>query len=455
MSTIVSDKYYAVIGLGVTGLSVARYMQRKGLRFVVLDSRENPPGLKSFKEGFPDVPLYLGEFDQDILLNAYSVVLSPGVSRREKAVAACVEAGVRITSDVEMFLQENSRKVVGVTGSNGKSTVVTLLGEIARAEGIKVIVGGNIGTPVLDLLDVDYSLAILELSSFQLENIKKADLDVACILNVSLDHIDRHLTMEAYFKAKQRIYFGAKSVVYNLDDRLSIPPAVNRVKRAGFALSKPTEENEAQYWYDTRSRELIKNNKLLMPYSDMRIKGLHNVANALAVFAICDFIEISSDAVARKLLCFNGLPHRCQWVAEDKREQRAQLTFVNDSKATNVGATEAALLGLKGDYENIYLIAGGDAKGADFSSLAKVIREHVRALILIGRDADHIAQAVGEDFTIYRALNMKAAVSLAVEIAEGVGLVLLSPACASFDMYSGYEARGEDFVHSVQEVLAG
>lgn len=449
MLSIASDKYYVVIGLGVTGISVVRYFSARNINFCVMDSRATPPGLEELKKHFPNVPVYLEEFKRDLLLNAYALVLSPGVSRDEPAIADAISQGKLVTSDIELFLQEVKAKVVGVTGSNGKSTVVTVLGEVARAEGINVAVGGNIGVPALDLLSEDVDLFVLELSSFQLENIQRAGLEVACVLNISLDHMDRHKNLEAYFKAKQRIYFAAKSVVYNLDDRLTIPPVVQGVKRAGFSLSKAHEENEIQYWFNAESKNLMCGREVLMPYSDMRTRGLHNVANALAVFAICHFLGIDGKSVARVFGCFAGLPHRCQWVAE-----KNAITFVNDSKATNVGAAEAAILGFKDDFKNIYLIAGGDGKGADFTSLGKVIRKHVKGLILIGRDAEHIARAAGEEVSVYRALNMRSAVEAASQLAGDDSLVLLSPACASFDMYSGYEARGNDFVDAVQKVCA-
>lgn len=447
--TIASDKYHVVIGLGMTGMSVVRYFSRKNIRFCVMDSRTLPPGLEEMQRDFPEVPIYLEKFDREVLLNAHAVVLSPGVSRAQEDIAAVIAKGIPITSDIELFLNEVGCRVVGITGSNGKSTVVTLLGEVAKAAGIHAIVAGNIGVPVLDLLEQKAELFVLELSSFQLENIKTPALEVACVLNVSLDHMDRHGTLEAYFKAKQRIYFGARAVVYNLDDRLTVPPVVGKVKRAGFTLNKKIEENEIQFWFEPATKNLMREQAMLMSYVDMRIKGLHNVANALAVFAVAEFIGIDVETTRAELSRFAGLPHRCQWVAV-----KNTVTFVNDSKATNVGAAEAAVLGLKDEFKKIFLIAGGDGKGADFGSLGKIIREHIAGLVLIGRDADRIAQAVGEGVAIYNALNMHAAVALAFELAEEDSLVLLSPACASFDMYPGFEARGRDFVAAVEGLCA-
>ena len=242
-------------------------------------------------------------------------------------------------------------------------------------------------------------------------------------------------------------------MVYNLEDKLTVPPVIEKVKRAGFALKKPKEENETPYWYDEESKTLQVKNKVLMNYAEMKIKGLHNVANALAVFAICDQLEIDTETTRKQLEVFPGLPHRCQWV-----NSIDAVTFVNDSKATNVGAAEAALSGLKNDYDNIILIAGGEGKDADFSALGTLIRESVAELILIGRDAEQIARAVGEESSIHRAINMQAAVELALRLAKSKtgesSLVLLSPACASFDMYKGFEDRGNKFVEAVRGVCA-
>lgn len=448
-TTIASDKYYVVIGLGMTGMSVVRYLSRKNLKFCVMDSRAQPPGLEELQQNFSEVPVFLEKFDREILENAHAVVLSPGVSREQLDIAALIADGKTITSDIELFLKEVKGRVIGVTGSNGKSTVVTLVGKVANAAGLKTVVAGNIGIPVLDLLGQNFDLYVLELSSFQLENVASPALDVACVLNVSPDHMDRHGTLHAYFKAKQRIYFSAKAVVYNLDDRLTIPPVVTNVKRAGFSLSKALEENEIQYWFDPATRNLMRKDTVLMSYDEMRIKGLHNVANALAVYALCGFIGIKNDAIKAELSTFPGLPHRCEWVAE-----KNTVTFINDSKATNVGAAEAAILGLRDEYRKIYLIAGGDSKGADFENLGKIIRAHVSALILIGRDADRIAQAVGAEVPTYNAINMRAAVELAFQLAEEHSLVLLSPACASFDMFTGFEERGREFAKAVAGVCA-
>ncbi len=449
MLTIASDKYYVVVGLGLTGLSVVHYLHARNLKFCVVDTRENPPGLKELQDNFPAVPVYLKNFDSEVLLNAYALVLSPGVDRNEKFIRVVIDKGVAITSDVELFLKETKSKVVGVTGSNGKSTVVTLLGKIAEAQGLSSAVGGNIGVPALDLLSEKLDWVILELSSFQLENIKKANLEIACVLNVSSDHMDRHVNMEAYFRAKQRIYFGAKKIVYNLEDQLTIPPRVEGVSRAGFSLRKSREENETQFWFDVTNRSLMCKRGELLRYADMQIKGLHNVANALAVIAICEFMNIDSKVVVEQLKSFRGLPHRSEWVKEWDG-----VTYVNDSKATNVGAAEAAVLGLKDEYANVVLIAGGDGKGADFTSLAELIRKYVSALILIGRDGELIAKVVGDSVEKFYAINMLSAVEVAKKIAKPGSLVLLSPACASFDMYSGYEERGREFVKAVETLCA-
>ena len=449
MSLIASDKYVVVVGLGMTGLSVLRFLKKMNRDFRVMDTRTDPPGLDEVRKVYPDIKLYLGELNEDVLLGAHTIVLSPGVSRQELAVAKAINNKVPVVGDIQLFLDHVKSPVVGVTGSNGKSTVVTLLGEIAQRADINVAVGGNIGVPVLDLLDEEFDLYILELSSFQLESVQKADLQVACVLNVSADHMDRYTSLQDYFKAKQRIYYGAKNVVYNLDDRLSVPPVVNGVARSGFSLFKVLEENETKYWYDRDDKALMKGADVLMPYSGMKIKGLHNVANVLAAFAIGDYLNIDKDIIVCAVCNFKGLAHRCEWITETKG-----IVFINDSKATNVGATQAAINGLASDYSEVTLIAGGDGKGADFSALGETINVSVKQLILIGRDSSDIEQHVSDKVNIFHAIDMQSAVELALRVTRSGGLVLLSPACASFDMYSGYEERGQSFVDAVLQVSA-
>jgi len=449
MNLIASDKYVVVVGLGLTGLSVLRFLKKQNLNFCVMDTRDEPPGLQEARKIDANAAIYLSGLDESVLLNASRIILSPGISRREPMIAKAIEMGIAVVGDIQLFLENIKCPVVGVTGSNGKSTVVSLLGEVTKAAGLKSVVGGNIGVPVLNLLEDEFELCILELSSFQLESLEQAGLFVACHLNVSADHMDRYETLEDYFKAKQRIFHAAENVVYNLDDRLTSPPVVSGVARSGFSLFAVVEENETRYWYEEKQKRLMQADTELLPYKGIKIKGLHNVANILAVFAITDYLKVDRDVVRDIVSSFGGLAHRCQWVAE-----KNGVVFINDSKATNAGATEAAIQGLQNDFEQLVLIAGGEGKGADFRALGELISRSVNSLILIGRDADEIAAQVNKKVATYNAINMRAAVELGMKLASPGTLVLLSPACASFDMYRSYEERGEKFIEAVTRVCA-
>ncbi len=446
---IATNKKTVVVGLGLTGLSVARYLSGKNRLFSVMDSRVNPPGLDELTRLYPEVKVITGRFDKDVLCQADEIILSPGIAREQPEIQMAIAEGVSVIGDVELFLREVKVPVVGITGSNGKTTVTTLVGMVAERAGLKTGVGGNIGTPALDLLEMDAELYVLELSSFQLESISSPNLAVACVLNLSEDHMDRYASLWQYCQAKQKIFWGAKNVVYNLDDKLTIPPIVNGVARYGFSLAKPVEENEQHYYYDASNKGLHTGNEVPINAEVLKIKGLHNVANVLAVFAICDAAGIDRNVTASVVADFGGIKHRCQWIGE-----KNGVTFINDSKATNVGASCAAIIGLKDEYQAIHLIAGGDGKGADFSTFGQLINAHVPVLILLGRDADKIAGVVSNNVTVKKVPGMKEAVFAAADACPAGGLVLLSPACASLDMYKNYEERGQQFIDAAMELCA-
>lgn len=446
---IATNKQTVVVGLGLTGVSVARYLLGKKRLFSVMDSRANPPGLDELKQIHPEVNVITGRLDQDILCRADEIILSPGIPRERAEIQAALAAGVTVVGDIELFLREVNVPVVGITGSNGKTTVTTLVGMIAERAGFKTGIGGNIGTPALDLINAETELYVLELSSFQLESVSAPNLAVACVLNLSEDHMDRYDSFWRYCQAKQKIFWGAKKVIYNLDDKLTVPPIANGVARYGFSLGKPVEENEAHYYYDEQTKLLFTSGVASINAKTLKIKGLHNVANVLAVFAICDAIGIDRNITTQVVTKFNGIKHRCQWVGE-----KNGVTFINDSKATNVGASCAAITGLKDEYRPIHLIAGGDGKGADFSSLGKAIDAYVSVLVLLGCDAEKIAQVVSSNVAIRKVSNMKDAVDAAAESCPSGGLILLSPACASLDMYSNYEERGQQFIDAALDLCA-
>ncbi len=442
-SLIASDRRTLIVGGGATGLSVARFLHARGQSWCVYDTREDESVLAPFKAIDPDVRAHCGTFDPSWLSFCHRVIVSPGVSLKTDVIRLAREAAIPVKGDVAVFLDHVRAPVIGITGSNGKSSVTTMVGLVAEAAGIDVAVGGNLGTPALDLLDRSAALYVLEISSFQLESISHAGLDVAANLNLSPDHLDRHGSMAEYFRAKQKIFFGAQHVVYNLHDPLTQPPTVKGVQRYGFGIKPRSEVSEMQFTLNEQGLlnvggcELIDKNLIKQP-------GLHNVENVLAVYAIAEAAGLPLVCVNEVVSQFPGLPHRCELVAE--KEGRL---FINDSKATNIGATLAALRGLADEGRPIALIAGGEGKGADFTALAEEIRRSVACLVLIGKAAEAIAEKVANGVLCLQADSMAQAVALAARHGGEKALVLLSPACASFDMYRGFEHRGEVFRDAV------
>ncbi len=435
--------YVLVVGLGLTGLSVVRYLRDQGQNIVVVDSREKPPALEQCQQLYPDVSICLGDFDEALFLAASQIVISPGVSMKEPAISHAIEQGVGVVGDVELFAQQVTAPVIAVTGSNGKSTVISLLGEMARTAGINAVVGGNIGVPVLELLSTDADLCILELSSFQLESLYSLRPVAAAVLNVSPDHMDRYDSYEEYAQAKQRIYINCKVAVINRDDE-----CVSHMQRGhqfvrGFTLHEPAHGD-----YGLRQIEnetwLCKGGKKLITERALRLPGRHNTANALAALALGEAANIPLADMLITLTNFTGLTHRTQWVAEIE-----QVNWVNDSKGTNTGATIAAIQGLQVSNQLI-LIVGGVGKGQDFSPLLEASRGKVRTFVLIGKDAPAIEQALQGEIPSFYAKDMKDAVHIAADLAHPGDTVMLSPACASFDMFNGFEHRGEVFMKEVE-----
>ena len=442
---IASDRLTVVVGLGATGLSVARFLAAQGESFVVVDSRAEPPGLAELRETLPDIMVELGGFNPETLAAADRLVVSPGVPSDHSALIEAVAQGAMLTSDIELFMAAAKAPVVAITGSNGKSTVTTLLGEMAAAAGKNVGVGGNLGPPALDLLAAERDLYVLELSSFQLELVDKLNAEVVTVLNVSADHMDRYSDMPAYHHAKHRIFRGAKKVVVNRDDALSQPLLPTSVATWSFGLGKPDLRGFGLLEKDGESY-LAYEFEPLLPTSRLGIKGRHNVANALAAMALAHAAGIAGDEMLQVLCQFTGLAHRCQTIAEI-----AGVSWINDSKATNCGATVAAIHGLAnaGDM-NLVLIAGGQGKGQDFSVLEAAAEGRVRSAILLGEDAHQLGRGLPTGTEILFADSMVSAVSLAAQRAGADDMVLLSPACASFDMFSGFAERGDSFIAAVE-----
>jgi UDP-N-acetylmuramoylalanine--D-glutamate ligase len=434
-----------VVGLGATGLSCARYLHRRGLPFTAIDTRADAPGLADFRREMPDVPVYAGVYPVELVTGASELVVSPGVALETPVVEQARAAGVSIIGDIDLFVREAAAPVVGITGSNAKSTVTELVGQMARDAGLDVGVGGNLGTPALDLLDPKRALYVLELSSFQLERAGELKLAVAAVLNVSPDHLDRHGSMPRYHQAKHRIFRGCRKAVVNRDDPLTIPLVGSEVEviswrmgkpeLTGFGLGRVAGEETLCYGFEP-----------LLPSRELGLFGRHNVANALAALALGHAAGLPFESMVATLRQFSGLPHRCQRVAELEG-----VSYVNDSKGTNIGATIAALNGL-GRGRNILLIAGGQGKGADFSQLRPAVASHCKLLALLGEDAARIEAALGDAAPVTRVATMEEAVAAASAQATAGDVVLLSPACASFDMFSGYAQRGEAFCRAVERL---
>jgi UDP-N-acetylmuramoylalanine--D-glutamate ligase len=450
-----------VLGLGDTGLSMARWLARRGADVRVADSRAAPPHAARLAAELPRAPLATGKFNDATLAGAELIAISPGIDRREAPIAQAIRRGVPVAGDIELFAQELPSlvtrhsslarpKVVAITGSNGKSTVTAMAGDMCRAAGRKTVVAGNIGVPVLDALAAIEKggpapdVFVLELSSFQLESTRSLEPDAAAVLNVTEDHLDRYDSMTDYAAAKARVFSGRGAQVLNRDDRLSLDMA-----RAGrtlhtFGLAPPRGELE---WGITSGagRALAQGARRLMAVDELPLVGLHNAANALAAHALAHAIGLPDAPLIDALRHFRGLPHRMRKLAEI-----AGVAFYDDSKGTNVGATVAALTGME---RPVVLIAGGDGKGQDFSPLAPAVKARARAVVLIGRDAPLIERALaGSGVKIERASGMEEAVATASAAARTGDAVLLSPACASYDMFRDYVHRAEVFAAAVRRL---
>ncbi len=446
---IATNRNTAIVGMGATGLSAARFLSSIGKSFVFADSRSEPPRLSEVREQYPDVSLMLGPFAEDLLLGFDRVVVSPGVSLEEPALVAARERGVKLIGDVELFLEQVAAPVIVITGSNGKSTVTTLLGKMAEACGLSVGVGGNLGTPMLDLLDKHHQLYVIELSSFQLELVTDTQGAIAGLLNISPDHMDRYAGLQQYHAAKHRIFLGASRVINNRQDPLTNPLLSTSVKQSSFGLNKP-DLGSFGLIDDADQSWLACGLDQLMPVSEVAIKGTHNIANALAALALGQAAGLEMSAMLATLKTYSGLPHRCEHIATIDN-----VMYIDDSKGTNVGATIAALNGF-GDSRvaKLILIAGGQGKEQDFTKLQKPVEQFVKLATLFGEDATQIAAALQGAAQIELCDSLENAVAKAHANAESGDIVLLSPACASFDMFSGFEHRGRCFQDAVKAVSA-
>ncbi|MBD1585650.1 UDP-N-acetylmuramoyl-L-alanine--D-glutamate ligase [Pseudomonas typographi] len=445
MSVIASDQFRIVVGLGKSGMSVVRFLANRGVPFAVADTRENPPELATLRRDYPQVDVRCGELDPSFLGRASELYVSPGLALATPALQQAAAGGVVLSGDIDLFARHAKAPIVAITGSNAKSTVTTLVGDMALAAGKRVAVGGNLGTPALDLLADEVELYVLELSSFQLETTHQLGAEVATVLNLSEDHMDRYSGMPAYHLAKHRIFRGARQVVVNRQDALTRPLLGQGVPCWTFGLNAP-DFNAFGLRQSNGQKYLAYAFDLLLPASDLKVRGAHNQANALAALALGHAVGLPMAAMLQALRAFTGLPHRCQWVRD-----RGGVAWYNDSKATNVGAALAAIEGLGADiHGKLVLVAGGDGKGADFAALRQPVSQHCRAVVLLGRDAGRLASALGSDVPHVRVASLDDAVARCAELAQPGDAVLLSPACASFDMFKNYEERGRQFADAVR-----
>jgi len=455
--TAQSGKKVVILGLGKTGLSCARWLHAQGTAIAIMDSRLSPPGLAQLQAELPDVAVLLGSFDATVLGSADEIIVSPGVPLTTPALQAASARGISVIGDIELFARAAAAPVIAITGSNGKSTVTSLVGQMLRQAGLDVAVGGNLGVPALDLLGKDADWYVLELSSFQLETTHSLQARAATVLNLSADHLDRYTSLDDYGAAKARIFAHAQRAVINLDDPVAAALANAVAERTGFSLSEPRTEADYGLLHQQQGLWIARGRQALMPATEVPVPGRHNLANALAALALAEAAGVAPDIGCEVLRRFHGLAHRSELITE-----RRGVRWINDSKGTNPGATAAALDGISADLgretaateasSRTVLIAGGDGKGADFSSLAPVVRRCARAVVLIGRDAPLLEQALENTVPLQRAATMQEAVRAADRLAEPGDVVLLSPACASFDMFDDFQHRGRAFATAVAEL---
>jgi UDP-N-acetylmuramoylalanine--D-glutamate ligase len=441
------SKTAAVVGLGATGLSCVRHLVAQGYRVRVTDSRSEPPMAAALAREFPALERQVG-FRPEAFADAALLVVSPGVAVSEPAIRAAARRGAEIVGDIELFARAYTGRVLAITGSNGKSTVTALAGEMLRAGRLETAVGGNIGVPVLDLLRErgEAPWFVLELSSFQLETTSSLNAHAAVLLNISEDHMDRYASLADYAAAKARVFRGRGLCVANRDDPCAFALVPAGRETIGFGLDAPAREGDYGLLEEAGAVWLARGSRRIVPVSELKLAGRHNWANVLACLALARAAGVDDDAAAQAARAFGGLPHRAEFVGSC-----AGVRYINDSKGTNVGATAAALAGMEAP---VVLIAGGDGKGQDFAPLREIVARTTRAVVLIGRDAPLLEKALSGATPLLRAGDMPEAVRRARAAARPGDVVLLSPACASFDMFTGYAQRGEAFRTAVKEICS-
>lgn len=438
-----------VAGLGISGVSAVNFLHERGYQVAVTDSRTHPPGHDQIPAG---IQTSFGQLDTELLLQAEEIILSPGLAPQLPEIQQAIAKGIPVVGDIQLLRRATEVPIVAITGSNAKSTVTTLIGLMAKEAGKKVAIGGNLGRPALDLLKDQPELIILELSSFQLETTSLLNAEVAVVLNMSEDHLDRHGDMLGYHAAKHRIFQGVKKVVFNRDDALSRPLVPDAVPLQSFGLNAP-DMNQYGVLRDTDGTLwLARGRERLLKSTEMYIQGTHNIANALACLALGEAIGLPLNSMLETLKSFKGLAHRCEYV-----DTVNNVRYYNDSKGTNIGATLAAIEGLGAAIAprkgKVVVILGGQGKGQDFKALRAAVQQYVKTVVLIGEDALKIEQSIEGSTEILKAATLQEAVQLCHAKADAEDVVLLSPACASFDMFKGYDDRGHQFVACVKALV--
>ncbi len=434
--SIHADQSYLVVGLGLTGYSVASYLLKHGYRCVVQDDREQPPYLQQLLQQYPQVEVIRQPLSESLVAAIDCLVVSPGLSIRSALMKKVAESGRRIIGDIELFAEAVTQPVLAITGSNGKSTVTELVSEMIAADGKKVAVGGNIGVPALDLLEqqADADFYVLELSSFQLETTSSLKPLAATVLNISEDHMDRYQDLQDYQACKKSIYTHARNCISNQDDSRT------HYNDDDIRFSLTSDQVDFHLVQQPETMLAIRGQGLIK-VAELKLKGRHNWANCLAAMALAEKVGVSTAAMKKALKNYAGLAHRTQWVADIN-----QVSWINDSKATNPGATVAAIEGID---EPIILLAGGQGKGADMSQLCEALKAHVKQVYVFGEDAPSMLADWQHCTAVQKVDDLQQAVSSAAQMAKAGDVVLLSPACASFDQYSGFAARGEHFCELV------
>ncbi len=444
------QKVLTIIGLGKTGFSFVKFLHAQGHHIFVTDTRDNPPYLLAMRDQYPDILFQGGELSAEFIDKADEILVSPGISIKHPLIIAAAEKGVPIVGDVELFARHAKAPIVAITGSNGKTTVTTLMGLMIEKAGSNVFVCGNIGEPVLDILEKPTpDFYVIELSSFQLETTDSLKAKAAVVLNITPDHMDRYDTFELYCAAKRKIYQGCENAIINLDDPVSWAGALdNQSSQLSFTLKKP-QKNEFGIIQKNNQSYLAFGETELMPTHEMKLHGQHHNQNALACLALGHAIGLDFPPMLQILREFSGLTHRCELIAEKKGVQ-----WYNDSKATNVGAALAAIETLgQSTGRKMILILGGDAKNADLQDLKAPVLKYASHVLLLGKDAPRFVELLRGHLPLTMVSTLEEAVEKASEIASKNEIVLLSPACASLDMFTNYEHRGKVFVQAVEALV--